>query len=105
MEKAQGNSRRRRSAEEKWQVFLEAAAKDQPTVEVLGRHGLLPTDLARIREAVRRGALAELSKGPGRAREDAEQRRLRQELLRVEAALKEMSIKVTLLEGKGPRAW
>ncbi len=96
---------RRRSAEEKWQVFLEAAAKDQPTVEVLRRHGLHATDLTRIREAVRRGALVELSRGRGRPKEDPERRRLREELHRVEAALKEMSIKVTLLEGKERPAW
>ena len=95
----------RRSAEEKWQVFMEAAAKDQPTVEVLRRHGLHATDLTRIREAVHRGALTELSRGRGRPKEDPERRRLREELARVEAALKEMSIKVTLLEGKGKPVW
>lgn len=54
---------------------------------------------------MRRGALAELSRGPGRPKEDPQRRRLREELHRVEAALKEMSIKVTLLEGKGTPAW
>jgi hypothetical protein len=63
------------------------------------------TDLTRIREAVRRGALAELSRGPGRPKEDPERRCLREQLYRVKAALKEMSIKVTLLEGKERRAW
>ena len=63
---------RRRTAEEKWQAFLEAAAKDQPTVEVLRRHGLHATDLTRIREAVRRGALVELSRTQGRPKEDPE---------------------------------
>ncbi len=71
---------RRRSAEEKWQVFLETAARDQPTVEVLRRHGLHATDLTRIREAVRRGELTELSRGRGRPKEDPERRRLREEL-------------------------
>ena len=96
---------KRRSAEEKFTIFLEAAAKDQPVVEVLRRHGLHATELTRIREAVRRGALAELGKGPGRPKEDPEKRALREELARVEAALKEMSIRVVLQEGKGPRAW
>jgi hypothetical protein len=54
---------------------------------------------------VRRGALAELSRGPGRPKEDPERRRLREELARMEAALKEISIKVTLLEEKRLQAW
>jgi hypothetical protein len=72
--------RRRRSAEETWQVFLEAAVKDQPTVEVLRRHGLHATDFTRIREAVRRGALTEASRTQGPPKEDPERHRLREEL-------------------------
>ena len=51
---------------------------------------------------MRRGAVAELSKGPGRPKEDPEKRALRDELARVEAALKEMSIRVVLPDGLGP---
>lgn len=47
MDAPQGPGRQRRTAEEKWQVFLEAATKDQPTVEILRRHGLHATDLTR----------------------------------------------------------
>ena len=88
--------------EEKYAIFLEAAAKTQPVNEILQRHGLRPGELSRIREAVRRGAVAELSKGPGRPKEDPEKRALRDELARVEAALKEMSIRAVLPEGLAP---
>ena len=94
--------RPRRTPEEKYAIFLEAAAKDVPVAEVLRRHGLRSAELSRIREAVHRGALAELAKGPGRPREDAEKRALRDELARVEAALKEMSIRAVLHQGFGP---
>jgi transposase-like protein len=87
--------------EEKYAIFLEAAAKSQPVGEILQRHGLRPGELSRIREAVRRGAVAELSKRPGRPKEDPEKRALRDELARVEAALKEMSIRVVLPDGPG----
>jgi transposase-like protein len=87
--------------EEKYAIFLEAAAKSQPVGEILQRHGLRPGELSRIREAVRRGAVAELSKGPGRPKEDPEKRALRDELARVEAALKEMSIRAVLPDGLG----
>jgi transposase-like protein len=88
--------------EEKYAIFLEAAAKGEPIGEILQRHGLRPGELSRIREAVRRGAVAELSRGPGRPKEDPEKRALRDELARVEAALKEMSIRVVLPDGPRP---
>src|SRR5260370_35047200 len=77
--------------EEKYAIFLEAAAKSQPIGEILQRHGLRPGELSRIREAVRRGAVAELSRRPGRPKEDPEKRALRDQLNRGEAALKALS--------------
>ena len=49
--------RRRLSAEKKFQIYLEAQRSDQPVGEILRREGLYATDLTRIREQVREGAL------------------------------------------------
>ena len=49
--------RRRLSAEKKFQIYLEAQRSDQPVGEILRREGLYATDLSRIREQVREGAL------------------------------------------------
>lgn len=92
--------RRRLSAQDKWTVFQEAAAKDAKVGEVLRRWGIDSSQLSRIREQVRSGALQELNKGPGRKPKDAEKEQLRQDLARVEEAFKEVSIENTLLRKK-----
>jgi transposase-like protein len=92
--------RKRLSAQDRWTIFQEAAAKDAKVGEVLRRWGIDSSQLARIREQVRTGALAELNKGPGRKPKDQEKELLRQELTRVEEAFKEVSIENTLLRKK-----
>lgn len=92
--------RRRLKPEDKWQIFLEATAKDAKVAEVLRRWGIDSSQLARIREQARSGALAELGKGPGRKPKDREKEDLKQELDRIEKAFKEVSIENTLLRKK-----
>lgn len=91
--------RKRLSAQERWTI-QEAAAKDAKVGEVLRRWGIDSSQLARIRDQVRTGALAELNKGPGRKPKDQEKEQLRQELARVEEAFKEVSIENALLRKK-----
>ncbi len=54
-------SRRFLSPEKKFQIFLEAQRGDVLAAEVLRREGLYSTDLARIRQKVKEGALERLS--------------------------------------------
>lgn len=96
--------RRRLSSQDKWAVFQEASAKDAKVGEVLRRWGIDSSQLSRIREQVRTGALQELNKGPGRKPKDREKEQLRQELTRLEEAFKEVSIENTLLRKKSGRA-
>ena len=49
--------RRRLSAEDKYQIFQEASQADVPVAAVLRKWGIYSSDLARIKEQVRRGAL------------------------------------------------
>ena len=54
------SSLRRLSAERQFQVFLETEHCERPIGEILSREGLTVTDLARIQQRVRKGALARL---------------------------------------------
>src|SRR5665213_3098969 len=62
----QKKKRRYLSAEKKFQIYLETQRPDQPVGEILRREGMFSTDLARIRQQVREGALVRLGAKPGR---------------------------------------
>ena len=64
--KTTGPKRRFLSAEKKFQIYLEAQSGDKPVGELLRREGLYSTDLARIRQQVKEGALQRLSAKPGK---------------------------------------
>ena len=61
----QKKKRRYLSAEKKFQIYLETQRPDQPVGEILRREGMFSTDLARIRQQVREGALLRLGAKPG----------------------------------------
>jgi transposase-like protein len=100
MEQEQPRRRRRLSAEDKWQIFIEASAKDARVADVLRRWRIDSSQLARIRAQVKDGALAQLKKGPGRNPKDQEKEALKSEVARLEDAFKEVSIENTLLRKK-----
>ena len=52
--------RRFLSAEKKFLIYLEAQSGEKPVGELLRREGLYSTDLARIRQQVKEGALQRL---------------------------------------------
>jgi len=95
--------RRVLSAEKKYQIFLEAQREEKSAAEILRREGLYSTDLARIRNQVKEGALERLSTRPGRkaATVPAEQyESLKKELEDRERVLAEMSVELTMLRKK-----
>jgi len=92
--------RRRLSAEDRYQIFLEASRGDLPVATVLRKWGIYSSDLARIRELVRKGALACLHRGNGKVKEDPQVSRLEAEKARLEEAVKELAIDNTLLRKK-----
>ena len=92
--------RRRLSAEDKYQIFLEASRGDVPVATVLRKWGIYSSDLARIRELVRKGALDCLYRGNGKAKEDPQVSRLEVEKARLGEAVKELAIENTLLRKK-----
>jgi transposase-like protein len=96
-------SRRVLSAEKKYQIFLEAQRQEKSAAEILRREGLYSTDLARIRNQVKEGALERLSARPGRkaAVVPAEQyESLKKELEEKERVLAELSVELAVLRKK-----
>ena len=92
--------RRFLSAEKKFQLYLEAQDHDQPVGELLRREGLYSTDLVRIRQQVKEGALQRLSAKPGRKQGlvNAEAyEALKQELQEKERALADQSVELAIL--------
>jgi len=98
-----GKKRRYLTAEKKFQIYLEAQTSTQPVGELLRREGLYSTDLARIRQQVREGALQRLGAKPGRKQEQVNTdayETLKTELQEKERALADLSVELAILRKK-----
>ena len=65
-EEMASKSKRFLTPEKKLQIFLETQRGDKPVGEILRREGLYSSDLVRIRQQVKEGALDRLAAKPGR---------------------------------------
>jgi transposase-like protein len=95
--------RRYLSAEKKFQIYLEAQVGDQPVGELLRREGLFSTDLARIRQQVKEGAIQRLGAKPGRQQGHVStevHEALKRELQDKERALADLSVELAILRKK-----
>ena len=95
--------RRYLSAEKKFQIYLEAQNGDKPVGELLRREGLFSTDLARIRQQVKEGALQRLSAKPGRQQSQISTEAyeaIKLELQNKERALADLSVELAILREK-----
>ena len=95
--------RRYLTAEKKFQIYLEAQASDKPVGELLRREGLYSTDLARIRQQVREGALQRLGAKPGRQPDPVSPEAyeaIKHELQEKERALADLSVELAILRKK-----
>ncbi len=101
---SEGKKKRRfLSPEKKFQIFLESQSGETPAGEILRREGLYSTDLARIRNHVREGALERLSARPGPKRRTVpieNYEALRRELEDKERALAEQAVELAILRKK-----
>ena len=91
------------SPEKKFQIFLESQSGETPAGEILRREGLYSTDLARIRNHVKEGALERLSARPGPKRRTVpieNYEALRRELEDKERALAEQAVELAILRKK-----
>ena len=95
--------RRYLSAEKKFQIYLEAQGNNQPVGEILRREGLFSTDLARIRQQVKEGALQRLSAKPGPKQSQVSPEAydaLKLELQEKERTLADLSVELAILRKK-----
>jgi transposase-like protein len=95
--------RRYLNAEKKFQIYLEAQNSDQPVGELLRREGLFSTDLARIRQQVKEGALQRLGAKPGRQPSQVSteaHEALKHELQEKERALADLAVELAILRKK-----
>lgn len=95
--------RRFLTPEKKYQIFLEAQRADVPVAEILRREGLYSTDLARIRQKVKEGALERLADRPGARKKTValeQYEALKQDLEEKERALAELAVDVAILRKK-----
>ena len=95
--------RRYLSAEKKFQIYLEAQGNDKPVGELLRREGLYSTDLARIRQQVKEGALQRLSAKPGHQPTVVSTQAyeaIKSELQDKERALADLSVELAILRKK-----
>lgn len=98
--------RRYLSAQKKYEIFLECAKANAPIGEILRREGMYSSDLTRIREQVREGALQRLKQRPGREKETLPQEEVEQlqhELRQKERALVELSVEYVALKKGGSK--
>ena len=101
-EKIKGK-RRYLPAEKKYQLFIEAERGGQSLGELLRREGLYSSDLARIREQVKEGALERLRARPGPKTQTVsveEYTALKQELEAKERAMADLSVELAILRKK-----
>jgi len=95
--------RRLLSPEKKFQIFLESHTGKTPVGELLRREGIYSTDLTRIRQKVREGALERLADRPGIQKKtvsQAEYDALKRELEQKERALADLSVELAVLRKK-----
>lgn len=95
--------RRHLSAEKKFQVYLETQHPSEPVGAILRREGLFSTDLARIRQQVKEGALQRLSAKPGRKLEVVSTEAyetLKAELQAKERTLADLAVELAILRKK-----
>ena len=89
--------------EKKFQIFLEAQNKEKPVGEILRREGLYSTDLTRIRQQVKDGALERLAARPGKKKKmvpGEEYEALKRELEAKERGMADLSVELTILRKK-----
>jgi len=103
-ETSSGKKKRRfLSPEKKFQIYLEAQSGEIPVGEILRREGLYSSDLARIREQVREGALKRLGTRPGSKQKTVPRKsykELKRELEEKERVLAEQALELAILRKK-----
>jgi transposase-like protein len=94
----QGRKKRKITAEEKLEIFLEAQRSEITKAEVMRRHGLHSAELSRIEKRARESMIEGFKRD--KRKKDPEKEALTKEIDRLKEALTEQSVEVTLLRKK-----
>lgn len=89
---------------EKYQAFVQVLCGELNVAQCAERWGVDRSTIMKVREVAKQGALAALASSRPGVRADGVHPELiaaRAEIARLSEALKEMAVKLTLLEGKG----
>jgi len=89
---------------QKYEIWLQLVRGETTIAEAADRYGVDRSTIMRLRTVAKDGALAALAEskpGVAAARRDAELEAARAEAARLGEALKEMAVKLMLIEGKG----
>ncbi|ETW22360.1 hypothetical protein MGAST_20605 [Mycobacterium gastri 'Wayne'] len=92
------------SPSQKYEIWLQLVRQEVTTAEAAANHRVDRTTIMRIRTVAKEGALAALATSkPGTAarQRDYELEAAKAENARLSEALKEMAVRLTLVEGKG----
>ena len=95
--------RRFLSPEKKYQIFLESQRNEKPVGDLLRREGLYSSDLVRIQQKAKEGALERLGDRPGPRKKtvsEQEYETLKQELQEKERVMAEMAVELAILRKK-----
>jgi len=95
--------RRFLSPEKKYQIFLESQRGENPVGELLRREGLYSSDLVRIQQKAKEGALERLGDRPGPRKKtvsEQEYETLKQELQEKERVMAEMAVELAIFRKK-----
>lgn len=99
-----GSRKRMLTPSQKYEIWLQLVRQEVTVAEAAATERVDRSTITRIREVAKQGALAALSASkpgtPGRAR-DYELEAAKAEVARLSEALKEMAVRLTLVEGKG----
>jgi transposase-like protein len=101
--KTPAKKRRFLSAEKKFQIYLEAQDSSKSVGEILRREGLYSTDLARIRQHVKEGALLRLGTKPGNQQGQVSTeayQAIKDELQEKERTLADLAVELAILRKK-----
>lgn len=103
-DRAGRRSKRMLAPSEKYEIWLQLIRKEVTMAEAAEQWQVDRSTIMRIRTVAKEGALTALAEsrpGAKRRERDYELEAARAEIVRLSEALKEMAVKLTLVEGKG----
>jgi transposase-like protein len=104
MDRAGRRAKRFLTPLQKYEIWLQLLRQEVTMAEAASNHQVARSTIVRVRQVAKQGALAALSESrPGTRAQarDAELEAARAEIARLSETVKELAVKLTLIEGQG----